>query len=63
MKKEKKETLLQMLYQYLNMKYGVTLEEVKKATEHVGLVRGHLDTYFMVDAYQRKKQQENSVRS
>ena len=60
MKKQKKETIMQLLYQYLNRKYGVSMDEVERAIDQLGLVRGHLDTFFMVEAYQKKKQQQKA---
>jgi hypothetical protein len=61
MKKQKKETSMNLLFQYLNRKYGVSMAEVEKAIDQLGLVRGHLDTFFMVEAYQKKKQQQRNT--
>ena len=55
MNKPDKEQLLTEIYEYLNAKYGVAMEDVKTAAKELGLIKARLEAYFLVRQYESKK--------
>ncbi|SJZ45423.1 hypothetical protein [Sediminibacterium ginsengisoli] len=46
---------LESFFQEIEKKYNVTREEVLRAAEELGAIKGRIRTYFLVNSYVKKK--------